>query len=201
VGWGGVGGGVGGGAGPCQDTAGTLGGPFKEGAHLRPGLRLAQPCNLLEHTRATPPPPTQVCSYVGLCPSASPARRLLAAALGRRSRIGGGAAAAPPPAWAAAAAKLSSRYGGAAAPAGARPDAAPAAARPLTGALASALGAGADKPSPRGAGWKAGGRAQAAGSNDLACEFCNTAVEYVKIALRNNQTVEEIEEVILGGGG
>jgi hypothetical protein len=45
----------------------------------------------------------------------------------------------------------------------------------------------------------------AAGSNNIACDFCNMAVQYIKLALHNNQTIEQIEQVgccqARGGGG
>ncbi|GBF97742.1 lysosomal aspartic protease [Raphidocelis subcapitata] len=162
-------------------------------------------------------PLDQVCDYVGLCPLAATtkttaARRLLAAALGAAShalRDSGAppaaAAAAPPAAWAAAAAKLRARYGAAAAGGGAA--AAPSAARRVAGsAAAAALGealrgaVAGGAAAGAGAGAGAGGNGGAAGAGgvgaSLTCDFCNTAVEYVKIALRNNQTVEEIEEEV-----
>lgn len=43
--------------------------------------------------------------------------------------------------------------------------------------------------------------AAAAGSNgggsgnNIGCDFCNMAVQYIKLALHNNQTVEQIEQV------
>lgn len=36
------------------------------------------------------------------------------------------------------------------------------------------------------------------GSNNIGCDFCSMAVQYIKLALHNNKTVEQIEEV--GGG-
>lgn len=47
----------------------------------------------------------------------------------------------------------------------------------------------------------AGDAKRNSGDNSLMCDFCNAAVEYVKVALHNNQTVEQIEEVGLGGSG
>jgi hypothetical protein len=32
-------------------------------------------------------------------------------------------------------------------------------------------------------------------SNNIGCDFCNMAVQYIKLALHNNQTIEQIEEV------
>lgn len=32
-------------------------------------------------------------------------------------------------------------------------------------------------------------------SNNIGCDFCNMAVQYIKLALHNNQTVEQIEQV------
>lgn len=32
-------------------------------------------------------------------------------------------------------------------------------------------------------------------SNNIGCDFCNMAVEYIKLALHNNKTTAEIEEV------
>lgn len=35
-------------------------------------------------------------------------------------------------------------------------------------------------------------------SNNIACDFCNMAVEYIKLALHNNKTTAEIEEQVEG---
>jgi hypothetical protein len=50
----------------------------------------------------------------------------------------------------------------------------------------------------RKAGWKphsssVGGSSSS--SNNIGCDFCNMAVEYIKLALHNNQTLEQIEAV------
>ncbi|KAI8475426.1 MAG: aspartic peptidase domain-containing protein [Monoraphidium minutum] len=147
-------------------------------------------------------PIDQVCSAVGLCPAAAAAapaprpaasRRLLAAAgpLGAAARSVADALlsshASVDSQWAASASKLRARYG--AAPPGAaaagRLGASPA------GRLAASL---LNTLAPEAA--AAASNGGDGGSNNIACDFCNTAVEYVKIALRNNQTVEEIEEEV-----
>ncbi|KIZ01760.1 cathepsin D, partial [Monoraphidium neglectum] len=144
-------------------------------------------------------PIDEVCSVIGLCPAVSPARRLLASSpLSAATRVISDTLFAAPTtaadaSWRAAAAKLRARYGSSSATAalkgglkrGAAPGAAKDAATPK-GRLADALRgavAGVDDASLK-----------ASSSNGFGCDFCNTAVEYVKIALRNNQTIEEIEE-------
>jgi hypothetical protein len=50
----------------------------------------------------------------------------------------------------------------------------------------------------RKAGWKPHSSSSSVGSsssNNIGCDFCNMAVEYIKLALHNNQTLEQIEEV------
>ncbi len=114
------------------------------------------------------------------------------------------AAAAAPAAWTAQASKLRARYGRhapavtAANEATADAAAATAATDPELAALKAALKQAIAGPDA-GASSVGGGYASGASANNLGCDFCNTAVEYVKIALRNNQTVEEIEEVREGG--
>jgi len=52
-----------------------------------------------------------------------------------------------------------------------------------------------------GTGAAGSGAAGGNGANSMACDLCNSAAEYVHEALKNNQTVEEIEEVRAGGAG
>lgn len=40
-----------------------------------------------------------------------------------------------------------------------------------------------------------GGGSNGGGENSLTCDFCNMAVQYVKVALHNNKTMEQIELV------
>lgn len=45
------------------------------------------------------------------------------------------------------------------------------------------------------AGSHGGGSNGGGSSNNIGCDFCNMAVQYIKLALHNNQTVEQIEQV------
>jgi hypothetical protein len=47
----------------------------------------------------------------------------------------------------------------------------------------------------RKAGWKPNSSSVGSSSNNIGCDFCNMAVEYIKLALHNNQTLEQIEAV------
>ncbi|KAF8060302.1 APA1 [Scenedesmus sp. PABB004] len=126
-------------------------------------------------------PLDQVCTSVGLCPVAAGAggRRLMGGwrdavdALLRPVAAAASVGAAEA-AWATAAGKVHARYGHAPAP------------RPARAPGASASGA-ADSV------YNSVNNAQ---SNNIGCDFCNMAVEYIKLALHNNKTTAEIEEEV-----
>jgi Saposin-like type B, region 1 len=157
-------------------------------------------CYLLFHA--------QVCTSVGLCSSsgrpvsgrplrgaaaaAAAALRDAAAAL-RGVSAAGLAAEMNDAAWREAAAKVRSRYGH---------DQKAAAAAALSAAAARYGGSGSSSGKAavpltrvRDAVNDAVGGATASSSNNMGCDFCNMAVEYIKLALHNNQTKEQIEEV------
>lgn len=96
-------------------------------------------------------------------------------------------------AWREAAAKVRSRYGH---------DQKAAAAAALSAAAARYGGSGSSSGKAavpltrvRDAVNDAVGGATASSGNNMGCDFCNMAVEYIKLALHNNQTKEQIEEV------
>lgn len=124
-------------------------------------------------------PCPQVCTSVGLCPLApTTSRRLMASPSSLLPHFLTTTTSKVQANWAQAAAAVHKRYGHEAGAALKK--------HPVFGKLASGSslgGSGVDLGSGSG------------GSNTIGCDFCNMAVQYIKMALQNNQTTAQIEAV------